>query len=212
MTRDAARTELGHAGNKKISGEDQPEARGVVETSGQQGAGRASSVKEPPSMTKPRRQKTKNLGTHCNLRLGQAEEDAVTAMRTALAQVRGVDVKAVPFSQALRLLITENEKAARVLAGQPEAWTAPGTAEIPDEIWEGLTECRNRLSHSQGSLYGILRKLNFNEGPVTRDEFRAAFEAVRDSKSAVARMEDRLLRFVEDDPSAAAAQDGPEVA
>ncbi|WP_218220430.1 hypothetical protein [Nesterenkonia sp. Act20] len=103
----------------------------------------------------------------------------------------------VPFSEGLRLLLTANEKTARVMAGQPEQLATASTfVDVPADLWNGLTECQNRLSHSQGSLYTVMRKLNFNEG-ITGDEVRAAFTAVQESKTAVVRMEERLLDFVE---------------
>lgn len=154
---------------------------------------------------KPRRPKPVNFGKRRALRLGADEEAAVAAMRAALAKNRGTDAEQVPFSEGLRLLLTENIKAAQVLAGQPGAWALSQSVDVPAELWDGLTDCHNRLSHSQGSLYTILRKLNFDE-TVTKDEVRVAFEAVQESKTAVARMEDRLVSFVTTASAAAAAE------
>lgn len=156
---------------------------------------------------KPRRPKPVNFGKRRALRLGEPEEAAVEAMRSALADIRGVDVDDVPFSEGLRLLLTENEKAAQVLAGQPEAWTKSSTLEVPDELWDGMTDCRNRLSHAQGSLYTIMRKINFTEA-VDEDQVRAAFEAVQESKAALVRMESTLQAHVDDVPDTAAAESG----
>lgn len=158
---------------------------------------------------KPRRPKPVNYGKRRTLRFGDAEEAAVESLRLALSKSRG---KKVGFSEAHRLLLTENEKAARLLAGRPEEWTRTETVEVPAELWDALTECRNAVVHSRGSLYGILRKVNFDEGPITRDETRAAFEALEESKAAVARMEARLEAFVTTSSSGAAAQDDPEAA
>src|SRR5699024_12129541 len=90
------------------------------------------------------------------LRFGDGEEAAVESLRLALSKSRG---KKVGFSEAHRLLLTENEKAARVLAGQPESWIRTETVELPDELTTTLRDCWNALSHSRGSLYGILRKV-----------------------------------------------------
>ncbi|PRI10518.1 hypothetical protein [Leucobacter massiliensis] len=152
-----------------------------------------------------------NYGLRRTLRFSEDEEAAVAAMRAALGKIHGVEAEQVPFSKALRLLLTENHRAAQVLAGQPEAWAASGTFELPDEVWNGLTECRNRLSHSQGSLYVILRKLNFDEG-VTREEVRDAFTAVQESKATVDRMEALLLDFISAASAGAVAKDGQEAA
>lgn len=147
--------------------------------------------------TKQRRAKPTNFGVRRSFRLSGAEEDAIAAMREALARVRGVPTEKVSFAEALRLLLTENEKAARALAGQPEKLVASaGRIDVPDDLWNRLTDCQNRLSHSQGSLYTVMRKLNFDEG-VTREEVRTAFDAVQESKAAVERMEERLLEFIE---------------
>ncbi|OYO00737.1 hypothetical protein CGZ95_08935 [Enemella evansiae] len=144
---------------------------------------------------KPRRPKPVNFGKRRTLRLGEAEDAAVEHMRAALARNRGVRTGDVDYSEALRLLLVENYKSAMVLAGEPEAWPTPTTVELPAELWDGLTECRNRLAHSQGSLYTVMRKLNFDE-TVRRDEVRAAFVAVQESKEAVARLESRMVAFV----------------
>ncbi|MDQ0648604.1 hypothetical protein QFZ53_002800 [Microbacterium natoriense] len=149
----------------------------------------------PRTTRKLRRPKPVNYGTRRALRFGEAEEAAVAAMRAALAKSRRVDPSQVSFSEAHRLLLIDAERAARLLAGQPEAWTSARTVEVPMELWDGLSECRNRLSHSQGSLYVILRKLNFNEG-ATPEDVRAAFAAVQSSKAAVERMEAALVEML----------------
>lgn len=155
--------------------------------------------------TKTRRPKPVNYGKRRTLRLGAREEDAVAAMRAAMAKNRGVDIDDVEYSEALRLLLIENHKAATVLAGRPESWPTSTTVELPAALWDALTECRNRLAHSQGSLYTVMRKLNFDDG-VTRDEVREAFTAVQESKATVARMEARLVEFVTTMSAAAAAE------
>ncbi|WP_119697607.1 hypothetical protein [Microbacterium halotolerans] len=162
-----------------------------------------------PSQPKHRRPKPRNYGQRRALRLGDAEEAAVARMRTALAKSRGVGVDEVPFSDALRLLLTENEKAARVLAGRPEAWTSSRTLRVPDEAWAILSDCRNRVSHSQGSIYTIMRKLNFDE-VVGQDEVREAFAAVQESKLALTRIEDRLVDLVTGAADEAVAQSAAE--
>lgn len=148
-------------------------------------------------MSKKRRPKPINYGLRRTLRLGAREEAAVAAMRSALAENRGVALDDVDYSEAVRLLLVENHAAAMELAGRPDSWPASTTLELPAALWDQLTECRNRLAHSQGSLYTILRKLNFDQ-TVDRDEVRAAFNAVQSSKDAVARMETRLLAFLSD--------------
>lgn len=159
----------------------------------------------PTTPTKTRRPKPVNYGKRRTLRLGAREEDAVAAMRTALAKSRGVATDDVDYSEALRLLLVENRKSAMVLAGRPESWPTSTAIELPSELWDALTECRNRLAHSQGSLYTVMRKLNFDEH-VTRDEVREAFTAVQESKVTVARIEARMVEFVTTMSAAAAAE------
>lgn len=162
------------------------------------------------SSAKYRRPKPVNFGKRRTLRLGEAEESAVEALRRRLVKARG---RNVGFSEAHRLLLTENEKSARLLAGQPEEWTSTKTIELPAELNETLRDCWNALVHSRGSFYGILRKVNgVDDGLFTRDEARAAFEAIEESKATVARMEERLELFVSTYSSGAAAQDDPETA
>lgn len=162
------------------------------------------------SSAKYRRPKPVNFGKRRTLRLGEAEESAVEALRQKIAKARG---KSVGFSEAHRLLLTENEKSARLLAGQPEEWTSTETLEVPAELNETLRDCWNALSHSRGSMYGILRKVNgVDDGPFTRDEAREALAAIDESKAAVARMEERLELFVTSYSSGAAAYDDPEAA
>lgn len=160
-----------------------------------------------PVPRKHRRPKPVNYGIRRALRLGPAEEAAVASMRSSLAKARGVDADDVKFSDAVRLLLVGNEKAARAMAGQPETWTPSRTVEVPMELWDGLSECRNRLSHAQGSLYNISRKLNFEQG-VSPAELRDAFRAVQESKDAVARMEAALVAFASADPAGADAEAG----
>lgn len=157
------------------------------------------------STTKTRRPKPMNHPLRKTLRFDEHVADAVEQMRRALARVRRVPVEKVDFSEAVRLLLVENVKAARVLAGQPEAWPSSRSVELPAELWDQLTDCRNRLSNSRGSIYTIMRKINFHEN-VTRDEVRDAFEAVQESKRAVERMEERLVVFVQEASAAAAAE------
>lgn len=158
---------------------------------------------------KSRRPKPINFGKKRTLRLGAAEEDAIEQMRVALAKSRGVKVGDVDFSEATRILLVENLKSAMVLAGKAEAWPTSSTVDLPQALWDLLTDCRNRLSHSQGSLYTIMRKLNFDED-VTPTEVDEALEAVRESKAAVARIEDRLVEFVTE--ASAGVDDGSEAA
>lgn len=147
------------------------------------------------------RRKPTKYGRHRNLRLGVDEENAVAAMREALAEVRGG--KSVPFSEALRTLLVENEKRARVMAGQPEALASGGAASVavPDEVWESLSDCRNRTSHSQGSLYTIMKKLNFGDA-ITKQQVAEAARDVKESKEAILRMEELLIEFVESERAA----------
>lgn len=144
---------------------------------------------------KPRRPKPVNFGQHHNVRLGAAEEAAVRYMREALAKQRGADVEKVSFSEALRLLLGENVTAARALAADPSALPRAEALDLPIEFWDGLTDCRNKLSHSQGSLHVILRKLNFDE-TVSKGEVREAFDAVQESRAAIARLEAHAVALV----------------
>lgn len=150
----------------------------------------------PHSTGKQRRPKSANYTRQRAVRLGDPEETAVGRMRTALAKQRRVPVDAIDFSEALRLLLGDNERAARILAGQPEAWTPSRIVEVPAELWNGLNECRNAVVHARGSMYAILRKVNFDEGPVTRAEMLAAFDAVRSSLESLEHMEISLVELV----------------
>lgn len=150
----------------------------------------------PHSTSKQRRPKALRYGSQRAVRLGDPEEAAVDRMRSALAKQRRVPVDAIDFSEALRLLLGDNERAARVLAGQPEAWTPSRLVEIPAELWNGLNECRNAVVHSRGSMYAILRKVNLDEGLVTRAEILSAFDAVRSSLESLAHMEISLVELV----------------
>lgn len=150
----------------------------------------------PRSTGKQRRPKLVNFGRQRALRLGDAEEAAVHRMRSALAKQRRVPVESVDFSEAVRLLLCDNERAARILAGQPEAWTASRVVEVPQNLWDGLDQCRNAVVHARGSMYGILRKVNFDDGPVTRTEMLAAFDAAQSSLAALERMEAALVELV----------------
>ncbi|MFP3397649.1 hypothetical protein SB749_15065 [Brevibacterium sp. SIMBA_078] len=165
----------------------------------------------PRRTSKPRRPKPVNYGTQHAVRLGVRHEEAVAAMQRALAKSRGVDASKISFSESLRLLLDENEKTARIMSGEPESWSPSQTVAVPLEVWNGLTECRNRLSHSQGSLYTIMRRINFGEG-IGRDEVRAAFGAVQESKAAVARMEAALVSFLDGKSAGAAAKADDEAA
>lgn len=158
--------------------------------------------------SKTRRPKPVNYGMRRTLRLGDAEEVAVDQMRSSLAKIRRVPVDEVDFSEAVRLLLVENVKAARVLAGQPESWPTSQTVDLPAEAWDALTDAGNRLSHAQGSLYNISRKLNFDDGPVTRGEMLAAFEANQEAKASLAAFEQLMVRLISDMSDAAGAESG----
>lgn len=84
------------------------------------------------------------------------------------------------------------------MAGQPEALATAGagTVAVPDEVWESLSDCRNRTTHSQGSLYTIMKKLNFGDA-VTKQQVAEAARDVKESKEAILRMEELLIEFVE---------------
>lgn len=165
-----------------------------------------------------RRPKPVNQVMRKTLRYDRAVADAVEHLQREMAKNAGVNLtavdasgvpeytKALDFSKAVRMLVVENHKAALVLAGQPEAWPTSQTVQLPMEIWDGLTQCRNNLSHSQGSLYAMLRKVNFAEGEISREEFREAYEAVMESKQAVARMEATLVQFLNREDDEAVAQ------
>lgn len=156
-----------------------------------------------------RRPKPVRFPLRSTLRYDAAFAQPVNEMRRAIARRRGIAISQVDFSTAVRALMGDRYEAASLLAAQPEAWPAAGGVGLPPELWDALTECRNRLSHSQGSLYNISRKLNFGEG-VSPDAARDAFEAVQESKRAVARMEQRLVAFVTAAPDAAGAKSGRE--
>lgn len=152
-----------------------------------------------------RRPKPVRFPLRSTLRYDAAFAEPVAEMRRAIARRRGVDLGKVDFSTAVRALMGDRYEAASLLASQPEAWHAAGAVELPPELWDALTECGNRLSHSQGSLYNISRKLNFGE-TISVDEARAAFQAVQASKQAVTRMEQHLVAFVTGASDAAGAK------
>ncbi|WP_433676909.1 hypothetical protein [Microbacterium gorillae] len=120
-------------------------------------------------------------------------------------------VDRVEFSEALRLLLGDNERAARILAGQPEAWTPSHVVDVPQDLWDGLNDCRNAVVHARGSMYGILRKVNFDDGPVSRPEMLSAIEAVTSSQAALERMEIALVEMVSTLEAAADAEASGEV-
>lgn len=150
----------------------------------------------PRRPSKPRRPKPINYGTQRAVRLGARHEEAVAAKQRALAKSRGVDASKISFSEGLRFLLDENEKTARIMANEPESWSPTQTVAIPLEVWNGLTECRNRLTYSQGTLHTIMRRLHSNEN-VYRHELRATFAAVQEARNAVARMEAVLVSFLD---------------
>lgn len=156
-----------------------------------------------------RRPKPVRFPLRSTLRYDAAFAEPVAEMRRAIARRRGVDLGKVDFSTAVRALMGDRYEAASLLAGQPEAWPGAGAIELPRELWDALTECRNRLSHSQGSLYNISRKLNLGE-TISLDEARAAFQAVQASKQAVTRMEQHLVAFVTGASDAAGAKSAAE--
>lgn len=156
-----------------------------------------------------RRLKPVRFPLRTTLRYDAAFAKAIDEMRRALARRDRVDISTVDFSSAVRALVGDRYTAAALLAGRPEAWPSANAVELPRGLWDGLTECRNRLSHSQGSLYAMMKKLNFDES-ISRDEVRAAFDAVQESKQSLARMEQRLVAFVTASPDAAAAESGTE--
>lgn len=166
---------------------------------------------------KQRRAKPVRLPLRATLRYDEKVASAVDDLRRAVAKHRGISVtrtddegrhvyrQALSFSRAIRMLVVENERAARLLAGAPQEWPTSQRVDLPQPFWDVLTGCDNRLSHAQGSLYGILRKVNFDQGPVTREEFGEAFAAVADAKEALQRLEAETLERLDD----LSAGDGP---
>ena len=157
--------------------------------------------------SKSRRPKPVNFGTQRRIRFGPKEESAVSHLRAALAKNRGVEIEKVNFSEAARLLLVENHQTAVELAGRPEAWPTSTLVELPAELWDTLTGCRNALVHARGSMYGILRKSNcVDDGPFTRDEAREALTSIEESKEIIARLEERMVAFVAEASAAADAE------
>lgn len=155
---------------------------------------------------KPRRSKPVNQDKRKTLRYDRAVEDAVARLQRAAAR-NGTQLD---FSKAVRTLIVDGFSAARALSVDPSAWPQSQTVDLPAELWEAITECRNRLSHSQGSLYTIMRKLNFDES-VDAAEVREAFTAVQESRGAVERIEARMVAFLtQESDEAGAKSDGPQ--
>lgn len=147
------------------------------------------------------RRKPVNYGKRRSLRLGADEENAVAAMRQALADVRGVAFDDVDWAEAVRLLLVENEKQARVMAGEPEA-TAKGSdvIDVPDELWQELADAKKITTHARGSLHILARKLNFGKH-VSQQEFAEALKSNRRAEEANQRMEEALLRFIHEQDS-----------
>lgn len=142
-----------------------------------------------------RRPKPSRFPYRSTLRYDTEFGKLVARARRALARQRHVTVSAIDFSTAVRTLVTRRFEAASALAGQPEAWPESNTLDVPDELWETLTDCRNRISHSQGSLYAIVRRLDIGD-EVTASELRAAFSAVQESQHTLAGLEERLVHLV----------------
>lgn len=109
------------------------------------------------------------------VRLGVDAWTAVTAMREALGDLRGVDAGKVTVTETVELLLTQNFEAVKALAENPEELPEAdgGVIDVPQQFWDGLHDCRNRLSHSQSSLYTIMKKLNVGDA-VTQQEISTA--------------------------------------
>lgn len=132
------------------------------------------------------------------VRLGSDAWAAVTAMREALGDLRGVDAGKVTVTEAVELLLTQNIEAIKAMAENPEELPEAdgGIIDVPQQFWDGLHDCRNRLSHSQGSLYTLMKKLNFGD-PVTKQEVAGAAKDVKASKDAVDEMRQMMVDYVE---------------
>jgi hypothetical protein len=154
---------------------------------------------------KKRRPKPVRFPLRSTLRYDDEFLMLVERMRRAVARQRRVDVESIDFSTAVRTLVVKQFEAASALADQPTAWPVSNIVELPAELWDAVTQCRNALANSRGSLYVILRKLNFEEHVVT-DELRQAFADVAASKVAVERMDESLIAFVTTEADAAAAE------
>lgn len=151
------------------------------------------------------RPKRTNFGERRTIRLTDAETDAVEKMRSQIAKVRGVDVEKVTFSVALRTLISHNLEAAQFYADQIPGMPQRHVIDLPEEFWHYLDDCRRRVMHSQGSMYTVMRKLNFDE-VVSAEEVTAAFVAVQESKQSLLRLENIVEAALE----AALAEAGAE--
>lgn len=173
-------------------------------------------ARSKPGNGKTRRPKPVNQGRRATLRYGDEVANAVDQLQREVAKSRGIPLhrtddagvplytKALDFSKAIRMLVVENERAARIMAGSPSSWPTSSQVELPEAFWSALDEVRNRQSHAQGSLYQIARKLNFDAGPVAREEFVAAFHTLRSCQESLAQLV-ALARAIESKGEAEAA-------
>ena len=74
------------------------------------------------------------------VRLGSDAWAAVTAMREALGDLRGVDAEKVTVTEAVELLLTQNIEAIKAMAENPEELPEAdgGVIDVPQQFWDGL--------------------------------------------------------------------------
>jgi hypothetical protein len=94
------------------------------------------------------------------------------------------------------MLISHNYEAAQFYANQIPAMPMRQVIDLPERFWDSIDECRRRVMHSQGSMYTVMRKLNFGE-IVSAEEVRDAYLAVQESKQALLRLENLAQAAIE---------------
>lgn len=147
--------------------------------------------------------RTTNYDRRITLRVDDEIARAASDVQSAVQRASG---RTISQSAALRMLILDNGRVARALAGDPESWPVDTTVDLPRELWDGLTECRNAAAHAQGSLYGILRAANAS-GLSASDHtaIGQALTTVQESRDAIERLEELAVAYVTGEVSRPAA-------
>lgn len=146
------------------------------------------------------RKKTAALTKQRTLRFGQAEEEAVESVRSAMSTTRG---KPVGFSEALRLLILDKEGTAEVEAralamssgnGAGVAVDITAAVEALDRCAEIVSEFRVQVGRLGGNVNQIARNLNRHHD-VPPQEVRATLAAIREIEHRISNVDEFAYRF-----------------
>ncbi len=158
-----------------------------------------SRVGTPPVRRSKRRPKPVRFTRRVTIR---ADADLVSAVEDVADAVEAATSRRPSFSSALRTLVVRNSDAARAMAGSPDSWPTTTAVQLPQRLWDALSEASNRLSHCQGSLYGILRAMNSDSISPSRAEWALVMTAVRETQEAVTRLEQLAVEYVAAAPAA----------